>query len=308
MSEHVSVLLDEAIKLLNINPIGTYVDCTLGGGGHSLAILNKLTKGKLICFEQDVEAINVSNPKLLSTNKEFKIIKDNFVNIKKSLLNNNISKVDGILYDIGVSTFQIDSNERGFSYQSNSKLDMRMDLDNKLTAYEIINTYPVSKLSEIFFKYGEEKFSSYIANKIVKRRESKLIETTFELVDVIKSALPSVVLRKEKHPARKVFQSLRIYVNDELSVLEKSLADALTLLNSKGRIVVITFHSLEDRIVKHLFRSVTTINIPRDVVIKDKDIKRDYVLVNKKIITPSEMEIDDNNRSRSAKMRVIEKV
>lgn len=306
---HIPVLLNEAIEGLNIKPDGIYVDCTMGGAGHSSEILKRLNKdGFLYCFDQDDYAIYRGDQVLKSIGSNYKIIPENFVKIKDELNRLEVYKVDGILYDLGVSSFHFDMGERGFSYNYDAKLDMRMNTNQDLTAYDIVNTYSYNDLKNIFYSYGEEKFSSSIARKIVQARESKPIETTFELVEIIKEAIPAYARRTGGHPAKRIFQALRIAVNDELNVFEKSLRDAITLLNEGGRIVVITFHSLEDRICKNVFREMVEVNIPRNVPIKDKDIKKDYRLVNNKVIVPTKEEVSKNNRAHSAKMRILEKI
>lgn len=306
--KHFSVLLNESIEALNIKPDGIYVDCTLGGGGHSSKILEKLTTGKLYCFDQDEYAIEVASKKLRQINNNFEIIYSNFVNIKSCLNDLGVDKVDGILYDLGVSSFQLDMGERGFSYNSDALLDMRMDQNSSLTARDVVNEYSLDELTKIFYDYGEEKFSYLIAKKIVSTRNIKPINTTFELVEIIKSALPAAVLRKGKHPAKKIFQAIRIEVNKELSVFQKSLEDAFELLNDEGRIVVITFHSLEDRLCKRMFKEKSTVNLPSDMPIIPKEYLPKYELVFKKAINPSDEELEVNNRSHSAKLRAIKKI
>lgn len=307
--KHIPVLLNEAIEGLNIKPNGIYVDCTMGGAGHASEILHRLSSdGHLYCFDQDVYAICKGRERLSSISDNFTIFETNFVNIKRELENNYISKVDGILYDLGVSSFQFDNGDRGFSYNYDAKLDMRMDQSQSLTAYEIVNTYSFENLRKIFYEYGEEKFSGNIAKEIVASRNKKPIETTFELVDIIKKAIPAFARRTGGHPAKKVFQALRIAVNDELNVFEKSLADALTMLNPGGRIVVITFHSLEDRICKHSFKDKVEVKTLRGLPIRETEIVREYQLVNNKVITASEKELEENNRAHSAKLRIIEKL
>ena len=290
--EHVSVLLNEAIEGLNIKPNGIYVDCTMGGAGHSSEILKRLNiDGYLYCFDQDDYAIKRGDQVLSQIANNYKIIPTNFVNIKEELLKLNIDKVDGILYDLGVSSFHFDMGERGFSYNYDAKLDMRMDTNQTLTAYDVVNTYSYNDLKRIFYSYGEEKFSSNIARKITEARVVKPIETTFELVDIIKDAIPAFARRTGGHPAKRTFQALRIAVNDELNVFEKSLRDAITLLKPGGRIVVITFHSLEDRICKNVFKEMVEVNIPRGVPIKEEDIIREFRLVNRKVIVPTKEEV-----------------
>jgi len=305
MEKHVPVLLEETIAQLNINPSGVYVDMTLGGGGHSEAILSKLTDGELIGFDQDEYAIQKALNRL-SNHSNFFAIKDNFLNAKYRLLDIDIEAVDGVIFDLGVSSFQFDLPERGFSYRFDSPLDMRMDQSQSLTAYHIVNQYSFNELVKIFFEYGEEKFARIIAKKIILEREKQPISTTFELVNVIKSALPQKVLNKKGHPAKKVFQALRIAVNNELGILEESLQNAIDLLKPKGRMAVITFHSLEDRICKNLFKRLSTIEIPKGLAIIP-DEKPLITLINKKVIIADEGELEDNNRAHSAKLRVIEK-
>lgn len=307
--EHVSVLLNEAIEGLNIKPNGFYVDCTMGGAGHSSEILKRLNiDGYLYCFDQDDYAIKRGDQVLSQIANNYKIIPTNFVNIKEELLKLNIDKVDGILYDLGVSSFHFDMGERGFSYNYDAKLDMRMDTNQTLTAYDVVNTYSYNDLKRILYSYGEEKFSSNIARKITEARVVKPIETTFELVDIIKDAIPAFARRTGGHPAKRTFQALRIAVNDELNVFEKSLRDAITLLKPGGRIVVITFHSLEDRICKNVFKEMVEVNIPRGVPIKEEDIIREFRLVNRKVIVPTKEEVLKNKRAHSAKMRILEKL
>lgn len=305
---HESVLLEETISSLNLKDNSIIVDGTLGYAGHSSIILKRIKKGRLFAFDQDSEAIAYSTNKLGNIGTNFTIIKSNFVNLKKELEKLGIEKVDGVLFDLGVSSPQLDQEERGFSYHKDAKLDMRMDRDNELSAYEVVNNYDISKLTEIFSKYGEAKFARNIAKKIVEYRKNKDIETTLELVDIIKSAVPEK-FRINKHPAKQIFQAIRIEVNHELDVIEPAINDALDMLNVGGRVAVITFHSLEDRIVKDLFRKKTDIdkrvkglpNIPEEYL-------PDFKLVNNKAIIPSKEELERNTRSRSAKLRVIEKI
>ncbi|HIR49054.1 MAG TPA: 16S rRNA (cytosine(1402)-N(4))-methyltransferase RsmH [Candidatus Faecimonas gallistercoris] len=308
MEKHISVLLEESIKALNLKEDNIIVDCTLGYGGHSSYILQRIKRGALFAFDQDSEAIRHSTNRLKTIGTNFTIIKSNFVNLKNELEKRDIHEVDGILFDLGVSSPQLDDASRGFSYHEDAKLDMRMDKESKLSAYEVVNTYTQKELSEIFYKYGEDKFSRNIAKKIVEYREKKQIETTLELVEIIKSAVP-MKFRKEKHPARQIFQAIRIEVNHELDVLQPALEQALSLLKVGGRVVVITFHSLEDRIVKKYFKSKCKIddkvkglpNIPEEYL-------PDFKLVVNKAILPSDNELKKNSRARSAKLRVIEKI
>ena len=306
--KHISVLLQESISSLNLKENSIIVDCTLGYGGHSSNILKRINKGYLFAFDQDSEAIRHSTDRLSAIGTNFTIIKSNFVNLKEELAKQNITKVDGFLFDLGVSSPQLDEKERGFSYHEDALLDMRMDRDNPLSASIVVNTYTKEQLAHIFKVYGEDKFANNIAKKIVEYREKKKIETTLELVEIIKTAVP-MKFRKDKHPARQIFQAIRIDVNKELDVLEPALSQALELLNIGGRVVVITFHSLEDRIVKNYFKSKTEVdkavkgmpNIPDEYL-------PDFKLVVNKAIEPSKEELENNPRARSAKLRVIERI
>ena len=308
-NEHIPVLLNEVIENLNINPDGIYIDLTLGRAGHSSEILKRLSnKGKLIGFDQDIDAIQASIERLSKISSNFEVIKSNFENVKEELLKRGITKVDGILADLGVSSPQFDQGDRGFSYRFDAKLDMRMDQNANLSAYEIVNTYSLIDLTRIFREYGEEKYAYEIAKKIVREREQKPVETTLELVDIIKRSLPSKELSKKGHPAKQVFQALRIETNRELEVLETMLKDGLELLSSKGRMAIITFQSLEDRIVKNIFKEVSTPKAtPRWMPSLPEDQEVDYQLINKKVIVASEEELKRNPRSESAKLRVIER-
>lgn len=306
--KHKSVLLNETIESLNLKENSIVVDMTLGFAGHSSQILKRIKNGYLFAFDQDEEAIRYSMEKLKTISDNFQIIDSNFVYVKEKLKELNISKVDVILYDLGVSSPQLDEDYRGFSYRFDAPLDMRMDQDNKLTAKIIVNTYDLKNLIRIFKDYGESRFAVSIAKNIIKYRETKEINTTLELVDIIKSSVPYKE-RIKKHPAKQIFQALRIEVNKELEVLEKSLDDALDLLNINGRLAVITFHSLEDKIVKRKFLEITKIddiskglpNIPEDKLPKFK-------LITKKGIKATKEELEDNNRAHSATLRVIEKI
>ena len=300
---HKSVLLDECIENLNLKDDSIVVDCTLGYGGHSSEILKRIDKGFLFAFDQDSEAILNSKKRLDEIRNNYEIINSNFVNIKEELTKRNISGVDGILYDLGVSSPQLDEDYRGFSFHQDARLDMRMNQNNSLDAYYIVNNYSYEKLVEIFYKYGEEKYSSSIARGIINARP---IETTLELVEVIKNNVPEKY-KRDKHPARKVFQAIRIEVNDELNVFEKSLKDSLELLNVGGRICVITFHSLEDKICKNIFKSVSSIDdsLKKLPVIPEEFLPKYKVL---KTIEPSKEELEINNRARSAKLRIIERI
>ena len=306
--KHISVLLEESISSLNLKDDSIIVDCTLGYGGHSSNILARIKKGFLFAFDQDSEAIRHSTDRLNAVGTNFTIIKSNFVHLKEKLQELDVDKVDGVLFDLGVSSPQLDDGERGFSYHEDAKLDMRMDRDNPLSAYEVVNNYSKEELSRIFYKYGEDKFSNNIAKKIVEYRATKPIETTLELVEIIKTAVP-MKFRIDKHPARQIFQAIRIEVNKELDVIEPALEQALSILKVGGRVAVITFHSLEDRLVKNFFRDKCAIderlkgmpNIPEEYL-------PDFSLVVNKAISPTEEELENNPRARSAKLRVIERI
>ena len=310
--KHITVLLNEAVDGLNIKPDGTYVDCTLGGGGHSGLILSKLSEnGKLYSFDQDITAINFNKDKFKEENELGKInfIKSNFRNISEELNKRNILGVDGILYDLGVSSPQFDNADRGFSYNYDAPLDMRMDQSQSLTARDVVNDWSYEQLVRIFFRYGEEKFAKSIARRIEKVRQQTPIETTDQLVDLIKEAIPAKARRKGGHPAKKTFQAIRIAVNDELGALEESLEQALDLLNPGGRISVITFQSLEDRLVKVMFKQKTSLpELPPGLPVIPDSQKVEYKLITRKPIVPSEDEITHNNRAHSAKLRIIEKL
>ena len=305
MEKHIPVLLDEVIENLNIRDGLTYVDMTLGGAGHSSVILSKIPNGHLYGFDQDDFAIKKAKEKLADFSN-YSIIKDNFYNAKSRLNEIGINQVDGILFDLGVSSFQFDIPERGFSYKFDNELDMRMNQKSSLTAKKIVNTYSYEDLVLILFKYSEEKYARRIVKNIIREREIKPINTTFELVDVIKKSLPNKVLSKKGHPAKKTFQALRIAVNDELNVFASALENAIELLAPKGRIAVITFHSLEDRICKQIFRKHSTIDIPEGVpiIVTEKPLLK---LINRKVIVAKESELEYNNRAHSAKLRVVEK-
>lgn len=303
---HYSVLLEESIDNLHIKPDGIYVDATTGGGGHSSVILSKLTTGHLYCFDQDDYAITRSSERLAKISSNFTMIKSNFEFIKEKLEEIGVTKIDGIVYDLGVSSFQLDIVERGFTYRDEAPLDMRMNQSQELTAKTIVNEYPYNELVRIFYKYGDEPFSKQIANKICKYRENKVIETTTELVDIIKSSLPNKVLNKKGHPAKLIFQALRIAVNDELGVLERSLTKVLDIMNSDGYISVITFQPTEDMIVKHIFKDASTVDVPQGLPIANIP-DAPFEMVTRKPILPSNAELDENRRSHSAKLRVLRK-
>lgn len=307
--EHQSVMLNECIELLNIKPNGIYVDGTLGRAGHSSKILEKLEEGHLYCFDIDQQAIEQSKDKLSKISSNFTIIHDNFSNMKNALKKYDVEKVDGILLDIGVSSPQFDDPERGFSYRYDTRLDMRMDESQKLDAYKIINEYEFNELVRVLRDYGQEKYAVSIARNIEKQRTIAPIETTGQLVEIIKKSKPAKELAKVGHPAKQTFQALRIEVNDELNNLSKACKDALELLNPKGRVAIITFHSLEDEIVKKVFKEASSSpKIDKHIPIKAQDIPlSEFVLVNKKVLTASEKELKTNHRAHSAKLRVIER-
>ena len=310
--KHVTVLLNEAVAGLNIRPDGTYVDATLGGGGHSSAILNQLTTGRLYSFDQDQTAIryNQQHLKKFIDDGRSILIEDNFRNLGTALAKNGVKSVDGIVYDLGVSSPQFDDAQRGFSYKLDAPLDMRMNQQQALSAMNVVNEWPYEKLVKILYRYGEERFAKQIARKIERRRESKPIKTTFELVDVIKEAIPAADRRHGGHPAKKTFQAIRIAVNDELGALEDSLEQALELLNVGGRISVITFQSLEDRLVKTMFHEKVSLadELPPGLPVIPPEMQPKFKLINKKPILPSQEELANNHRAHSAKLRIIERI
>lgn len=306
--KHYSVLKNEAIEGLNIKPNGIYVDATLGYGGHSSAILKQITNGHLYAFDQDIEAINYSQEKLAQISNQFTLIHANFCQLKNKLAEFNIDKVDGIIFDLGLSSPQIDEKSRGFSFMQDAPLDMRMNQSENVTASDIINNYNEDELANIFFLYGEEKLSRPIARQIKKTLQSKPITTTKELVQVIEKAVGDKYFNL-RHPERKIFQAIRIEVNKELDVLKQVLPDAIELLNPQGRISVITFHSLEDRIVKQIFKQYSEINeLVKGLPVIPKEYQPKIKLINKKPILPSAQEINENSRSKSAKLRIIERI
>jgi len=309
MFNHKTVLLNETVEGLNIKPDGIYVDCTLGGAGHSELILSKLSEtGKLYAFDQDQTAIDHAKVRLAQYGDRLTIIKSNFLNLKEELAKLNVTSVDGVLYDLGVSSPQLDNPERGFSYHHDAPLDMRMDKDADVSAFEVINQWSYEALVRIFFQYGEEKFSKQIARKIEAAREIKPIETTGQLVELIKDAIPAPARRKGGHPAKRIFQAIRIAVNDELGVFEKSLEQAISILKPGGRISVITFHSLEDRICKVTFKKMSeTPDLPPGLPIIPEEFQPVLKLITRKPIGPTEEELLENNRARSAKLRIAEK-
>ncbi len=307
--EHTPVLLNEVIKGLNIKKDGIYVDGTLGGAGHSLKIVEGLDNGKLVGIDQDMDAINKAKDVLKDYLERTEIVHDNFKNIPQILSNLNIDKVDGILLDLGVSSYQFDERERGFSYQKDAPLDMRMDRENNLRAWDVVNKYKEKELSDILWEYGDERWSKRIAKFIVEERRNSPIDTTFQLVSIIKKAIPKGARASGHHPAKKTFQAIRIEVNKELEILKKSIPALCNLLKPKGRICIITFHSLEDRIVKENFRELNTGCIcPKDFPICVCNRKKEIEIITKKPIVPTEDELSKNPRARSAKLRIGEKV
>lgn len=308
MFHHISVLLKETVDQLNIKEDGVYVDCTLGGAGHSQYLLNQLSdESRLIAIDQDMTAINHAKEKLQQDLHKVTFVHNNFRNLANILAELNIDKVDGILYDLGVSSPQLDVPERGFSYQHNAKLDMRMDQTQPLSAYEVVNTWSYETLVKIFFRYGEEKFSKQIARKIEARRQQQPIETTFDLVACIKEGIPAKARRKGGHPAKRVFQAIRIAVNDELAAFEDSLEQAIDHVKVNGRISVITFHSLEDRLCKQMFQEYEKgPDVPRGLPVLPEAYTPKLKRVNRKPIVADATDLEDNHRARSAKLRVAE--
>lgn len=309
MMKHYSVLLQECLEGLHIKEDGIYVDGTLGRAGHSSEILKRIPKGHLYGLDRDAQAIMDSRQRLAEIADNFTLLHANFSQIKEKLKEFGVEKVDGILLDLGVSSPQFDEAARGFSYRFDAPLDMRMDQSQELSAYEVVNTWEYHKLVEIFFKYGEEKFAKQVARKIEAQRAIQPIVTTFELVDVIKSALPAKIVNSKGHPAKKIFQAIRIAVNDELGEIQKVLEDALDLLAVDGRLCVISFHSLEDRLVKEAFVKASSVpNIDKRIPLLPNQIPNPpFRLVSKKPILASTKELEKNNRSHSAKLRIIER-
>ena len=301
---HESVLLKESIDNLNLKENSIIVDCTLGYGGHSSEILKRIPKGYLYAFDQDEEAITYAKERLNAIAQNYEIIHTNFVNLKEEMEKRNINP-DGILFDLGVSSPQLDEAERGFSYHKDARLDMRMNQEQKLSAYEVVNNYSYEKLKEILLKYGEEKYAGSIAKGIINKRNSKPIETTLELAEIVKESVPEKY-RNKSHPARKTFQAIRIEVNDELNVFEKALKEALEIIKPGGRICVITFHSLEDKICKKIFNESSSLPPElKKLPIVPKEYEPKYKLIAS--ISPTDTEINQNKRSRSSHLRVIER-
>ncbi|MCG3090196.1 16S rRNA (cytosine(1402)-N(4))-methyltransferase RsmH [Sporosarcina cyprini] len=310
MFNHVTVLLHEAVEGLHIREDGIYVDCTLGGAGHSLEIVKRLSpKGRLICFDQDTTAIEAAKVTLKDYLDRVTFIRSNFRYLKQELEGIGVTEVDGVLYDLGVSSPQLDTPERGFSYNHEAQLDMRMDMDADLTAYDVVNEWPFEELVRIFYRYGEEKFAKNIARKIEEARSKQPIQTTSDLVELIKAGIPAAARRTGGHPAKRVFQAIRIAVNDELGAAEDSISDAIGLLRKGGRICVITFHSLEDRLCKTIFKEASSLpELPPNLPVIPEGMEPILKLVSRKPILPSEEEIEENKRSRSAKLRIAEKL
>ena len=309
--KHETVLLHETVDGLDIKPNGVYVDCTLGGAGHAQYLLDQLgPQGHLYAFDQDMTAINNAKLKLADYVEKGQVtfIHQNFRHLKQALEELGIGQVDGIYYDLGVSSPQLDVAERGFSYGQEARLDMRMNQEQALSAYEVVNDWPYEDLVHILYRYGEEKFAKRIARAIEERRAQRPIETTTELAEIVKMAIPAATRRTGGHPAKRSFQAIRIAVNDELGAVEDSLEQALTLLKPEGRISVITFHSLEDRLVKQLFKEVSQgPEVPRGLPVLPGQMQAPFALVNRKPIVASPEELEANNRSRSAKLRILRK-
>ena len=307
--KHDTVLLHETVDMLEVKPDGIYVDATLGGAGHSEYLLSQLTTGHLYAFDQDETAHENAKIKLKTQLEasQVTLIKNNFRHLKAALAEHGVTEFDGILYDLGVSSPQFDDSQRGFSYKKEARLDMRMDQSQALTAHDVVNTYAFNDLMRIFSRYGEEKFSKQIARKIEKAREIQPIDTTLELAEIIKSALPQKELKKKGHPAKRIFQAIRIEVNDELGAAAESIEAAIHMLKKEGRISVITFHSLEDKLTKSLFKEYATVDIPRGLPMVPEDMKPHLTVVNRKPILASEAELAYNNRAHSAKLRVAQK-
>ncbi|MGY3749707.1 16S rRNA (cytosine(1402)-N(4))-methyltransferase RsmH [Vagococcus acidifermentans] len=309
---HTTVLLKETVDGLNIKPDGIYVDCTLGGGGHTAYLLSQLNEqGHVYAFDQDETALAFAEQTLKPYVAKGMItfVHSNFRHLQAELARRGVTQVDGIIYDLGVSSPQLDEAERGFSYHKDARLDMRMDRQNPLTAEQVVNEYDYHDLVRIFYRYGEEKFSKQIARAIEKHRKQKPIETTSELVAIIKEAIPAPARRKGGHPAKRVFQAIRIEVNDELQVVEESLEQAIALIALGGRVSVITFHSLEDRLVKNMFKQYSEVrDLPPGLPVVPEEYQPVLRLVNRKPVLPTAEEVASNNRSRSAKLRIAERI
>ncbi|MBE6680979.1 MAG: 16S rRNA (cytosine(1402)-N(4))-methyltransferase RsmH [Ruminococcaceae bacterium] len=307
---HYSVLLNETVDSLNIKPDGVYVDCTLGGAGHSNLIASRLSeKGRLIGIDRDEYALGKAKERLAKYGDRIMLVHTNFVDGAEVLKSHGIDRIDGVVADLGVSSFQLDDATRGFSYMQDAPLDMRMDRSEEMTAYDVVNTYSERELAKIIDMYGEERYASSIARKIVKYREEKLIETTLELSEIIKSGIPAKNKQDGPHPAKRTFQAIRIEVNGELNIISDTINNFFPMLSPGGRMAIITFHSLEDRIVKHTFLEKTVgCTCPPDFPVCVCGKKAEGRVITKKPILPSQQELDENPRSRSAKLRVLEKI
>lgn len=306
--KHVSIMLKECIEGLKVNPNGIYVDGTLGGGGHTFKLLQLIDRGKVIGIDQDTDALEAAGKRLSIFEDKFVAVHSNYSAIKEVLENLEIETIDGFLLDLGVSSFQLDEAERGFSYMNDGKLDMRMNQNDEFSAYDVVNTYSERELTEIIREYGEENWANRIAKFIVEARTEKAIETTFELVDIIKRAIPASARKDGPHPAKRTFQAIRIEVNNELKIIEKAIEDAVSVMNKGGRVAIITFHSLEDRIVKNTFRRLATgCTCPPEFPVCVCGEKPKVKIITRKPILPSELEIEENPRARSAKLRIAEK-
>ncbi|MBL1227859.1 16S rRNA (cytosine(1402)-N(4))-methyltransferase RsmH [Enterococcus sp. BWB1-3] len=310
--QHYTVLLKETVDGLAVKKNGIYVDCTLGGAGHSEYLLSQLDEtGHLYAFDQDQKALDFAAERLKKYVDKGMVtfVKSNFRYLKERLNELNVQHIDGAIYDLGVSSPQLDEAGRGFSYHKDAPLDMRMDQSAELTAYDIVNTYSYQELIKIFFRYGEEKFSKQIAREIERVRSKQPIETTGELVDIIKTAIPAAARRTGGHPAKRIFQAIRIAVNDELRVIEESLEQAISLISLSGRISVITFHSLEDRIVKNMFKEYSSIkDLPPGLPVVPEEFQPELKVITRKPVLPGAQELEENNRSRSAKLRIAERI
>ncbi len=307
--KHISVLLDKSIEYLGVKDNGVYVDGTLGGGGHSYKLLSSNEKCRLIGIDQDKEAISAARKRLDVFSDRITLVNNNFCRIKEILKSLHTDKIDGALLDLGVSSYQLDNASRGFSYMHDAPLDMRMNADGGKSAYDVINSYSEEELSRIFFEYGEEKWSKRVAQFITEYRKKKNVETTFELVEIIKAAIPKGAREEGGHPAKRIFQAVRIEVNNELGILEQSIKDFTEALNKNGRLAIITFHSLEDRIVKKTFANLAKgCTCPKSFPVCVCGNKPSVKIITRKPILPDDAEIENNSRSKSAKLRVIEKL
>ncbi|MBS7298181.1 MAG: 16S rRNA (cytosine(1402)-N(4))-methyltransferase RsmH [Eubacteriales bacterium] len=306
---HISVLLNEAVDALSVEDNGIYVDGTLGGGGHSLEILKRSNDCRLIGIDRDLEAIAAAGKRLESYSDRITLVNSNFADVKQVLENLGIEKIDGAVLDLGVSSYQLDNAERGFSYMKDAPLDMRMNQKDTKSAYDVVNTYEKKQLSDIFFRYGEEKWSKRIAEFIVNRRENKPVETTKELADIISAAVPAGAHDRGSHPAKRVFQAIRIEVNGELEILKNAINDFVDCLKPGGRLAIITFHSLEDRIVKQCFNELAAgCTCPKDFPVCVCGKQPAVKVITKKPLLPTEAEMEQNSRSKSAKLRVAQKI